>query len=45
MSAASFIAVFLIPACFYVVEKLGGHKPAPAADAAAGAKPAGEAAH
>jgi HAE1 family hydrophobic/amphiphilic exporter-1 len=26
MSAASFIAIFLIPACFYVVEKLGGQK-------------------
>jgi hydrophobic/amphiphilic exporter-1 (mainly G- bacteria), HAE1 family len=37
MSAASFIAIFLIPVCFYVVERLGGHKPeaapAPAAPA------------
>jgi HAE1 family hydrophobic/amphiphilic exporter-1 len=43
MSAASFIAIFLIPACFYVVEKLGGkkHEAAPAA----GAQPAGGAAH
>jgi HAE1 family hydrophobic/amphiphilic exporter-1 len=43
MSAASFIAIFLIPACFYVVEKLSGgkHEPAPAA----GAQPAGGAAH
>jgi HAE1 family hydrophobic/amphiphilic exporter-1 len=43
MSAASFIAIFLIPACFYVVEKLSGHK-APAAPAA-GAQPVGEPAH
>jgi HAE1 family hydrophobic/amphiphilic exporter-1 len=43
MSAASFIAVFLIPVCFYVVEKIAGHKPAEAP--AAGAQPAGEAAH
>jgi HAE1 family hydrophobic/amphiphilic exporter-1 len=43
MSAASFIAVFLIPACFYVVEKLSGHKPAAAS--AAGAQPAGVTAH
>src|SRR6516165_5070015 len=43
MSAASFIAIFLIPACFYVVEKLSGkkHEAAPAA----GALPVGEAAH
>ena len=43
MSAASFIAIFLIPVCFYVVEKLGGpkHETAPAA----GAQPAGGAAH
>ena len=37
MSAASFIAIFLIPACFYVIEKLGGAKHE-------AAKPAGEAA-
>ncbi len=37
MSAASFIAIFLIPACFYVIEKLGGEKHV-------AAKPAGEAA-
>jgi hypothetical protein len=36
MLTASFIAIFLIPMCFYVVEKLGhrgdsakGHTPAP----------------
>jgi HAE1 family hydrophobic/amphiphilic exporter-1 len=43
MSAASFIAIFLIPACFYVVEKLSGHKPEAAP--AAGAQPAGGPAH
>ncbi len=31
MAAASFIAIFLIPVTFYVVEKIGGKKPAPAA--------------
>jgi HAE1 family hydrophobic/amphiphilic exporter-1 len=33
MMAASFLAIFLIPVTFYVVEKLGGtkHEPAPAA--------------
>ena len=30
MGAASFIAIFLIPVTFYVVEKLGGSKHAPA---------------
>jgi multidrug efflux pump len=30
MCAASFIAIFLIPVCFYVVEKLGGSKHPPA---------------
>ena len=34
MCAASFIAIFLIPVAFYVVEKLGGGKHAPAKDAA-----------
>ncbi len=36
MAAASFIAIFLIPVTFYLVEKLGGgkHQPAPAAPAA-----------
>jgi HAE1 family hydrophobic/amphiphilic exporter-1 len=29
MSAASFIAIFLIPVTFYVVEKLGGGKHEP----------------
>jgi HAE1 family hydrophobic/amphiphilic exporter-1 len=33
MTAASCIAIFLIPACFYVVEKLSGRKHAPAAAA------------
>jgi HAE1 family hydrophobic/amphiphilic exporter-1 len=43
MCAASFIAIFLIPACFYVVEKFSGkkHKETPAA----GAQPLGEPAH
>jgi len=38
MLAASFIAIFLIPVTFYVVEKLGGgkHQPAPAERAATG---------
>jgi hydrophobic/amphiphilic exporter-1 (mainly G- bacteria), HAE1 family len=44
MTAASFIAIFLIPACFYVVERLGGSKHAPAKDVA-GAQPAEGAAH
>ena len=35
MLAASFIAIFLIPVTFYVVEKLGGEKHAPVQDAAA----------
>jgi multidrug efflux pump len=37
MSAATGIAIFLIPVLFYVVEKFGGkkHKPQPQADAAA----------
>ena len=43
MSAASFIAIFLIPATFYVVEKLGGAKHAPTVPA--GAQPAGETPH
>jgi HAE1 family hydrophobic/amphiphilic exporter-1 len=43
MSAASFIAIFLIPVAFYVVEKLGGSKHEPAK--LAGAQPAEGAAH
>ena len=43
MSAASFIAIFLIPVTFYVVEKLGGAKHEPAK--LAGAQPAEGAAH
>ena len=43
MSAASFIAIFLIPVCFYVVEKLSGKKHAAAPTA--GAQPAAEPAH
>ncbi|MCX6927685.1 MAG: efflux RND transporter permease subunit [Verrucomicrobia bacterium] len=43
MSAASFIAIFLIPVTFYVVEKLGGTKHAPAK--VAGTQPAEGAAH
>jgi HAE1 family hydrophobic/amphiphilic exporter-1 len=33
MAAASLIAIFLIPACFYVIEKISGskHEAAPAA--------------
>jgi len=27
--AASFIAIFLIPVIFYMIEKLGGKKPEP----------------
>jgi HAE1 family hydrophobic/amphiphilic exporter-1 len=43
MTAASFIAVFLIPASFYMIERLGEkkHKAAPEA----GAQPAGDPAH
>ena len=35
MSAASFLAIFLIPVMFHVVEKMGAgkHQPAPAAEA------------
>jgi len=33
MLAASFIAIFLIPVIFYIIEKLGGEKPAPVKDA------------
>jgi HAE1 family hydrophobic/amphiphilic exporter-1 len=43
MCAASFIAIFLIPAGFYVIEKLKGHKPSAAP--AAGTLPAGGPAH
>jgi HAE1 family hydrophobic/amphiphilic exporter-1 len=43
MSAASFIAIFLIPVTFYVIEKLGGQKHEPAK--LAGAQPAEGAAH
>jgi HAE1 family hydrophobic/amphiphilic exporter-1 len=43
MTAASFIAIFLIPACFYVVEKIGGKKHEPVA--VAGAQPASGSAH
>ena len=35
MLAASFIAIFLIPVIFYIIEKLGGGKHEPAKDAAA----------
>jgi HAE1 family hydrophobic/amphiphilic exporter-1 len=38
MLAASFIAIFLIPVIFYIIEKLGAGKPKPANDA--GVKPA-----
>ena len=43
MATASFIAIFLIPACFYVVERLSGQKHAAAP--AAGAQPAVHPAH
>jgi len=45
MSAASFIAIFLIPASFYVVEKLSGRKIEPKPAAALGASPATGAGH
>jgi hydrophobic/amphiphilic exporter-1 (mainly G- bacteria), HAE1 family len=48
MSAASFIAIFLIPSSFYIIEKLGGEKKhtAPAAgDKPAGTPPSGDAPH
>ena len=46
MSAASFIAIFLIPVTFYVVEKLGGGKHAAAKPGeVADAKPADGASH
>jgi HAE1 family hydrophobic/amphiphilic exporter-1 len=35
MTAASFIAIFLIPVTYYVVEKLSGSKPVPATSAGA----------
>jgi HAE1 family hydrophobic/amphiphilic exporter-1 len=38
MLAASFIAIFLIPVIFYIIEKLGAGQPRPATDA--GVKPA-----
>ncbi len=43
MLAASFIAIFLIPVIFYIIEKLGGEKHKPVKDA--GAKPAETAGH
>jgi hydrophobic/amphiphilic exporter-1 (mainly G- bacteria), HAE1 family len=43
MSAASFIAIFLIPVTFYVVEKLGGAKHEPSS--ASGAQPTPEPHH
>ena len=43
MLAASFIAIFLIPVIFYVIEKLGGAKQLPAKDAVT--KPAEVAGH
>jgi HAE1 family hydrophobic/amphiphilic exporter-1 len=43
MCAASFIAIFLIPASFYVIEKFKGHKPSAAPSA--GALPASGPAH
>ena len=45
MSAASFIAIFLIPVSFYVVEKLGGRKIEPKPAAIPGAAPAGGSGH
>jgi HAE1 family hydrophobic/amphiphilic exporter-1 len=44
MVAASFIAIFLIPACFYVIERIGGKKHA-LAPPPAGAQPAPGSAH
>jgi len=43
MLAASFIAIFLIPVIFYLIEKLGGKKPE--TEKAAGVKPAETPAH
>jgi HAE1 family hydrophobic/amphiphilic exporter-1 len=43
MLAASFIAIFLIPVIFYIIEKLGAEKPKPAK--AAGVKPAESSGH
>ena len=37
MLAASLLAIFLIPVCYYLVEKLSGRKPEPQAAAQAGA--------
>jgi hydrophobic/amphiphilic exporter-1 (mainly G- bacteria), HAE1 family len=45
MCAASFIAIFLIPVSFYVVEKLSGRKIEPKPAAAPGAMPAGGSGH
>jgi HAE1 family hydrophobic/amphiphilic exporter-1 len=47
MLAASFLAIFLIPALFYVVEKIGGekHHSPPASPPIKPAVPAGSAAH
>jgi HAE1 family hydrophobic/amphiphilic exporter-1 len=45
MSAASFIAIFLIPVMFYVVEKLGGGKHKPGAPAQAVPAAGGEGGH
>ncbi|HTY86128.1 MAG TPA: efflux RND transporter permease subunit [Candidatus Acidoferrum sp.] len=45
MSAASFIAIFLIPASFYVVEKLSGRKIEPKPAAVAGGAPAAGSSH
>jgi HAE1 family hydrophobic/amphiphilic exporter-1 len=44
MVAASFIAIFLIPVCFYVIERIGGKKHA-LAPPQAGAQPAPGSAH
>ena len=38
MLAASLLAIFLIPVCYYLVEKLSGRKPEPQAAAQAGAR-------
>jgi HAE1 family hydrophobic/amphiphilic exporter-1 len=45
MCAASFLAIFLIPVTFYVVEKMSGRKIEPKPAAGAEAKPAGGSGH
>jgi hypothetical protein len=41
MLAASFLAIFLIPVCYYAVEKLSGRKITPPAGGETAAEPGG----